>query len=215
MKQTTIEDIIEAYLNRGFGSMNKNDFEVFIFHWLLANNEKCKGKSDFVISQTLKIPESKVSRLRYEAGLKYGDTNTEHYREELKTALSKAKCEEGATEGKVMMSIPDKLLRQYLSNMLTEDGRFLDGSFNSNIVTMSAGNFIFVLENMFLDEKERKAIVDEAKKSIDDSKEMPKTVSESLKQLCISLVKSVLEKIVGSSADSFVDALKGLLPKKN
>lgn len=210
----SMNSIIEAYLTRGFGSMNKNDFEVFIFHWLLNNNEKCKGKSDFVISQTLKIPESKVSRLRYEAGLKYGESNTEHYREELKTALSKAKCEEGATEGKIMMSIPDKLLRQYLSNMLTEDGRFLDGSFNSNVVTMSAGNFIFVLENMFLDEKERKAIIEEAKKSIDKSKQIPKTVSESLKQLGISLGKSVLEKIIGSSTDTLVDTIKGLVTKK-
>lgn len=210
----SMNSIIEAYLTRGFGSMNKNDFEVFIFHWLLNNNEKCKGKSDFVISQTLKIPESKVSRLRYEAGLKYGESNTEYYREELKTALSKAKCEEGATEGKIMMSIPDKLLRQYLSNMLTEDGRFLDGSFNSNVVTMSAGNFIFVLENMFLDEKERKAIIEEAKKSIDRSKQIPKTVSESLKQLGISLGKSVLEKIIGSSTDTLVDTIKGLVTKK-
>lgn len=214
MNQKSIGEIFEAYLIRGFGSMNKNEFEVFIFHWLLNNNEKCKGKSDFVISQTLKIPESKVSRLRYEAGLKYGESNTEHYREELKTALSKAKCEEGATEGKIMMSIPDKLLRQYLSNMLTEDGRFLDGSFNSNVVTMSAGNFIFVLENMFLDEKERKAIIEEAKKSIDKSKQIPKTVSESLKQLGISLGKSVLEKIIGSSTDTLVDTIKGLVTKK-
>lgn len=147
------------------------------------------------------------------------DLNTEsqtqkYYREELKTALSKAKCEEGATEGKIMMSIPDKLLRQYLSNMLTEDGRFLDGSFNSNVVTMSAGNFIFVLENMFLDEKGRKAIIEEAKKSIDKSKQIPKTVSESLKQLGISLGKSVLKKIIGSSTDTLVDTIKGLVTKK-
>lgn len=214
MNYNVVEDIIGEYLKRGFGSMNKNDFEVFIFHWLINNKIECKGKSDFVISQTLKIPESKVTRLRYEAGLKYGETNTEHYREELKTALSKAKCEEGATEGKIMMSIPDKLLRQYLSNMLTEDGRFLDGSFNSNVVTMSAGNFIFVLENMFLDEKKRKAIIEEAKKSIDKSKQMPKTVSESLKQLGISLGKSVLEKIIGSSTDTLVDTIKDLVTKK-
>ena len=214
MNYNDVEDIIGEYLKRGFGSMNKNDFEVFIFHWLLNNNEKCKGKSDFVISQTLKIPESKVSRLRYEAGLKYGESNAEHYREELKTALSKAKCEEGVTEGKIMMSIPNKLLRQYLSNMLTEDGRFLDGSFNSNVVTMSAGNFIFVLENMFLEEKERNAIIEEAKKSIDKSKQIPKTVSESLKQLGISLGKSVLEKIIGSSADTLVETIKGLVTTK-
>jgi len=145
MDLNSIKDVMESYLSRGFGSMNKNDFEVFVFHWLINNKTECKGKSDFVISQCLKIPESKVARLRYEAGLKYTNPNPDMYREELKMALKKAKCQEGTAEGKITMSISDKLLRQYLSNLLMEDGRFLDGSFNSNIVTMSAGNFVFVI----------------------------------------------------------------------
>ena len=196
MDLNSIKDVMESYLSRGFGSMNKNDFEVFVFHWLINNKTECKGKSDFVISQCLKIPESKVARLRYEAGLKYTNQNLDMYREELKMALKKAKCQEGTAEGKITMSISDKLLRQYLSNLLMEDGRFLDGSFNSNIVTMSAGNFVFVIESLFLDEKDRKALIAEAKKDIKEGKQMPKTVAESLKQLGISLSKSVLEKII-------------------
>ena len=194
--------------------MNKNDFEVFVFHWLINNKTECKGKSDFVISQCLKIPESKVARLRYEAGLKYTNPNPDMYREELKMALKKAKCQEGTAEGKITMSISDKLLRQYLSNLLMEDGRFLDGSFNSNIVTMSAGNFVFVIESLFLDEKDRKALIAEAKKDIKEGKQMPKTVAESLKQLGISLSKSVLEKIIGSSADTLVETIKDLITSK-
>ena len=207
MDLNSIKDVMESYLSRGFGSMNKNDFEVFVFHWLINNKTECKGKSDFVISQCLKIPESKVARLRYEAGLKYTNPNPDMYREELKMALKKAKCQEGTAEGKITMSISDKLLRQYLSNLLMEDGRFLDGSFNSNIVTMSAGNFVFVIESLFLDEKDRKALIAEAKKDIKEGKQMPKTVAESLKQLGISLSKSVLEKIIGSSADTLVETI--------
>lgn len=214
MDLNSIKDVMESYLSRGFGSMNKNDFEVFVFHWLINNKTECKGKSDFVISQCLKIPESKVARLRYEAGLKYTNQNLDMYREELKMALKKAKCQEGTAEGKITMSISDKLLRQYLSNLLMEDGRFLDGSFNSNIVTMSAGNFVFVIESLFLDEKDRKALIAEAKKDIKEGKQMPKTVAESLKQLGISLSKSVLEKIIGSSADTLVETIKDLITSK-
>ena len=214
MDLNSIKDVMESYVSRGFGSMNKNDFEVFVFHWLINNKTECKGKSDFVISQCLKIPESKVARLRYEAGLKYTNPNPDMYREELKMALKKAKCQEGTAEGKITMSISDKLLRQYLSNLLMEDGRFLDGSFNSNIVTMSAGNFVFVIESLFLDEKDRKALIAEAKKDIKEGKQMPKTVAESLKQLGISLSKSVLEKIIGSSADTLVETIKDLITSK-
>ena len=206
-----IDEIINKYLIRGFGSMNKNDFEVWIFHWLLLNHEKCIGKSDFFISQHLKIPESKVKRLRYEAELKYGNGNLENYRIELIKAFSKAKCQEGTSEGKITMSIPNKILRQYLSDILIEDGRFMDGSFYSNVVTMSAGNFIYIIDQLFLDENDRKTIVEEAKKHIKNGKEIPKTISESLSKLGITLSKSLLEKLVGSSADEIVKTIKELI----
>lgn len=210
---SSISEVINTYIKRGFGSMTKNDFEVWIFHWLITNDSMYKGKSDFAISQYLKNPESKVKRLRYEAGLKYGNKTTEDYKAELKVAFKKTKCQGSEMEGKVAMSIPDKLLRQYLSDMLIEDGRFMDGSFNSNVVTMSAGNFVFVLEKLFLDDTERNDVISEAKKHIKEDKEMPKTISESLSQLGITLGKSVLEKIIGSSTDDVVGALKGIIQK--
>lgn len=44
---TTLEKILDSYVNRGFGSMTKNDFEVWIFHQLL------KGELHAVL---LKLP---------------------------------------------------------------------------------------------------------------------------------------------------------------
>ena len=64
-----MNDWLKKYLERGFGSMNKNDFEVFIFSELLKS--KLKSMSNFDISVCLKIPESKVKRLKYEASLRY------------------------------------------------------------------------------------------------------------------------------------------------
>lgn len=65
----TIDDALEKYLTKGFGSMNKNDFEVWIFNQLL--HTVLKDKDNYAISIYLKIPESKVKRLQYEASLKY------------------------------------------------------------------------------------------------------------------------------------------------
>ena len=54
--------------------MNKNDFEVFIF-----NEYRKRGrKSNREMSLELKIPESKVKRLAYEADLKYGYTDKQY-----------------------------------------------------------------------------------------------------------------------------------------
>ena len=56
-----MKNFINQYLAKGFGSMNKNDFEVMIMHWLLQN--RLSGKSNYEISRELKISESKVKRL--------------------------------------------------------------------------------------------------------------------------------------------------------
>jgi hypothetical protein len=67
---STLRDAIQQYRERGFGSMNKNDFEVAIFN-LLMQEDEMKGKSNYDLSWMLRIPESKVKRLAYESSLKY------------------------------------------------------------------------------------------------------------------------------------------------
>lgn len=64
-----IIDVIDQYLAKGFGSMDKHDFEVWIFNYLLQS--RLKGMSDYDISIMLRIPESKVKRLKYDASMKY------------------------------------------------------------------------------------------------------------------------------------------------
>lgn len=199
------KEFIKDYLDRGFGSMNKNDFEVCIFHWLLNYDDNCKGKSDFVISQYLKIPVSKIKRLRYEASLKYEDKCD--YRQELLDAIKNAKLQEGVSEWKISLSIKDKILREYLSDILEKDGRFFDGSFNSNIVTLSSGSFVYVLEQVVLNDEEKKKIIDEAKKQVKDEKKMPKTFVETMKELGVDFGKSILKSVVGASADNIVDCI--------
>lgn len=47
----SVSDAIQAYLNRGFGTMTKNDFEIWIFHLLLCG--QLHGKTNREISVAL------------------------------------------------------------------------------------------------------------------------------------------------------------------
>ena len=122
---------IETYLKRGFGSMNKNDFEVAIFNYLITKDENFIGKSSYELSIALKIPISKIKRLKYEAELKYPQTN---YAAEIKKILGNAQFR--GTRERVSFAVEDTAVRKYLENLLKQNGSFLDSSFNAEIVTI-------------------------------------------------------------------------------
>lgn len=132
-------DFLEVYLERGFGSMNKNDVEVLVFRILLDKEQNdnpmgLKGLSDYVISMRLKIPESKVKRLRYEAELKYPISTDEQKKKMLLDVLNRVQYKKD--KEKIQILVSNKMLRLYISDLLSQGGRFFDTSFNSNIVSI-------------------------------------------------------------------------------
>ncbi len=199
----------DEYLKRGFGSMNKNDFEVAIFYWLIENNSNCVGKSDFCISQYLKIPESKVKRLRYEAKLKYIEATD--YNAQLKDAFTNIKVREGANAGKVCFVIQDKVLRQYIEDVLLTDGRFYDSSFNSNIVSLSAADFVFVLDKLILTDDEKSQLIQNVKNQVASGKEFPKTFAEVAKNLGLKIAKTIGEKALGTPAVNLFEIITDVI----
>lgn len=141
MKCQTLQESIEKYLERGFGSMNKNDFEVFIFDYLLQN--ELEGLSDNAISRKLQIPESKVNWLRYEAELKY--PHDENYYKEKFYKILQERVYKTVDNNRIQFSITDKALRLYLDDMLESHGSYADSSFNSNIVTLTASDLMLLI----------------------------------------------------------------------
>lgn len=149
----TIYDALDKYLAKGFGSMNKNDFEVWIFNQLL--HTKLKDKDNYAISIYLKIPESKVKRLRYEASLKYSSFSEPELYSALNKLLEKANIKNGGKN--VQFVVEDISIRKYLDSLLKRDGRFSDSSFNSEIVTIDIDDLEYILR-----------MSAEGRKSIDD-----------------------------------------------
>ncbi len=144
MKLLTVnmKNFIREYLNRGFGSMNKNDFEVYIFSQLLKDG--WNSKSNYEISIELKIPVQRVKRLRYEAELKYSNRSENDYRLLFLSCIQQAKLQKNGEI--IKFSVEDLSLRNYLDSQLKRAGRFADSSFNSEIISLTIDDFIYLLE---------------------------------------------------------------------
>ncbi len=157
-----LESAIDQYLNRGFGSMNKNEFEVWIFYYLLQN--QLQGKSNFDISVELRLPESKVKRLRYEATLKYGSPqNRKDYIAAFEKLLTKVSFKKDGDC--IQFVVEDIQLRKFLGSELKKGGRFSNTSFNSEIVSIEADDLEFLLKTLWPNE-DLNEIYEQAKKKL-------------------------------------------------
>lgn len=198
-----LAEIIQTYLNRGFGSMNKNDFEVWIFNeWRkLQDNDL----SDYQISKELKISETKVKRLKYEADLKYSSDNDEKkLQEQFFELLKNAKYKK--ENSKIQFVIKDKLLRGYINDCLEKDGRFIDSSFNSNIVSIHVDDFSFLLDEFEYVDKEE--ILKEAKNRAESYHDFPVKFSDIIKEKLKDLGKEYVGELTTESICNFIKEFK-------
>lgn len=176
-------ELLEKCFER-FGSLNKNDYEVALFHLLLINGYA--DKSDHFMSKMLQIPESKVKRLRYESYLVYPKTD-----EELKVefyALLKGRSYKMTNDNKIQFVVNDKMLRLYLNDKLDEVGSFSDSSFNSNIVTISPMDMMILL----FDFEKKLDVLDRVKEETrKHGMLLPKNLSEKSKELFVAVLKDI------------------------
>ena len=125
---SSVKEAIQEYVNRGFGSMTKNDFEVWIFSQLLCGD--LKGKNNREISIKLRIPDTKVKRLRYESDLKWGSPDKdETYHDALVDVIKKARLARNKTQ--ILLVIEDTALLKYLDAKMKSANVAWDKSFNS------------------------------------------------------------------------------------
>lgn len=143
-------DFEKYYLNRGFGTMNKNDFEV-LFFYLMQTYGDLGEKSNFALAKELEISEARVKRLAYEADLKYKKESDNELRGRFLSLLGKAKLQKDKTG--IRFVVEDKYLRSSIYEDLKSDGYFLDYSFNSEIVTIQKDALIKLLDKYYPDDQ--------------------------------------------------------------
>ena len=217
MKAKDLAGVIQCYLEKGFGSMNKNDFEVWIFHYLLSN--QYKSKKDYEISIALGIPLTKVKRLRYEAGLKYGENGESckdikelkvYYSESFNKLLDNLHF---VRNGEFLMFVVEDIsFRKYLEFTLRDAGHLTDGSFSSDIITMNFEAFDFLLKHFWTEEEYEeflKKAEQEKKKKTGKTEKI--TVIGLLKELGKTALNTTVSELVKKGFSFSIKALPYLI----
>ena len=190
--------IINEYLQRGFGTMTKNDFEVMILHELLQG--ELKGKSNYEISQALRIPESKVKRLVYEVNLRYETEDSVYLENFIDSLLGAQEMRDG---DKIKFIIEDVATRRYLDSKLKERHLYSDTSWNSEIVIITPRSLASVLE-VLLTSKDADMVRNRIKLAKDELK----------KEIILKGLEDLLGGITRGCANSAVSAFVSLFEKK-
>ena len=182
------DSFLSMYLQRGWGSMNKNDFEVYIFYCLLQD-DVYRNLNDYELSVKLKVPQSKIKRLRYEADLKYLQPESDIYNVQFRRLLQIAKPQL-KDDKYVEFVMENKGLYLYIDNLLKKDGRFGDRSFNSEMMVISIDNLSYLLTKTMLSEKEKQDILSVFQKQ-DKSISLPTAVLEIVKAFANGLGQGI------------------------
>ena len=147
--KSSVADAIKEYLNHGFGSMTKNDFEVWIFHQLLCG--ELKGNTNREISIALRIPDTKVKRLRYEADLKWGSPGDDSaYHDALVKVIEKAILVKNRTQ--ILLVIEDTALLKYLDAKMKNANVAWDKSFNTENIYIDFVQYDVFCKNVLTQE---------------------------------------------------------------
>lgn len=155
-------EFIEKYMHNGFGMMNKGELETLIFY-LLRKDVSFKSMSIFEISRTLHISEAKVSKLIYDADLRYGKTDDDFVINEFFRYIKQAKILSDGS--RIMFPIDNKVVRSAVDDRLKSLGHFSDTSFNRDIFSIQTDAFVDLI-NSYYAEDVKESIISKCKTCI-------------------------------------------------
>lgn len=142
-------DFLDTYLQHGLGVMSKKETEILVLHLL----DKCgcfdgRKNANHDLSLLLRIPETRISSLRYEGNLRYPPDNPEEYaRGKLLNIMWLA--DPGTDKNKIQIIIEDKYVRQHLNAMAKRRNSVIDTSFNKEIIDIHWERLAAVMEEAY------------------------------------------------------------------
>ena len=134
---------IEEFIDN-FGLLNKTDYEVLVFKELLKDNP---NTTNFEFSRQLKLPVSKIKRLREEVVLRYEERNEQFYQVQFVSLLKTKSDFNGKDE--VRIQVEDADMRNYLLAILSEKNIISDTSFSRDILRIKKNDFFTLLTDVF------------------------------------------------------------------
>ena len=196
------------YCTQHFGRLNKKDYELAVFHLLLQNELKdCRY---FPTSRKLKIPQQKVKNRRYVVIFVIYKHDSA-YHEELMQLMSTASYKFADGGKKIQFCVNDKMLRLFLNDQLNQIGSFADSSFNSNIVSVTAKDLLFLLGA----DKHADTLKKINQSLRDNANDLPKDMRDKLSGLAKSIAKDLASKISPNVTNWIEEQLQEYVNKKD
>jgi len=116
-----LSEFLEHFLDKGLGSLNKSETDIFIFHLLdKFQNENGLSLSNYEWSSLLKISERKIKNLRLQVGIRYASDNEEdefHLWLRLLELISEGYIEFDGKD-KVIVTIENPYLLRFIEHQL-------------------------------------------------------------------------------------------------
>ncbi len=136
-----LAEIMGVYLEKGFGVMNKTEFETLLYD-VLRKHGLLTGKC-FDDSFKLRIPEAKARKLIYESQVKYSNLNKDDFDSYLRKSVGECLAHAYLVKNnkEIRFAIEDKYLRIALNAKLRERHYFADTSFNKDIISLDEEAF--------------------------------------------------------------------------
>lgn len=129
--------------------------------------------------------------------------------DEFITDLQKAQYKN--EDGKLRFLVHNKLVRQYINDILENDGRFLDSSLTSSTVSMSVEDFSYVMDQLRPEAVDKKQVMEAAKKMYNKADGFDKTFAKILKEVLVEQSKSIIGNY---TTDAIVTAIDKIVSKK-
>lgn len=203
-KAQAFDKIAEKYYLCNFGSTSKADFDVLMFsvylEQILKKEESQMNKySDYTLSKSLGITQSKVSSLKVKKQLLYPFDGFD-WKVSFERVCKNARYE----NGKIKIHIPDKNLYIELKNAVEENGGFVEVQLNPTLLQLSPEHFINLMVSITND-KGRDEYRRELRKELRaqnkdteyfDSMPLGKAVKESIKEFGPDLVLGIIADCV-------------------
>ena len=134
---------IEEFIDK-FGLLNKTDYEVLVFRELLKDNP---NTTNYEFSRQLKLPVSKIKRLREEVVLRYEVRDEQFYQVQFVSLLKTKSDLNGKDE--VRIQVEDADMRNYLLAILSEKNIISDTSFSRDILRIKKNDFFTLITDVF------------------------------------------------------------------
>lgn len=157
-------EFLHEFLSRGYGNYGKRDTDVLVFH-LLKVGEVFHGKSQYEVARLLRTTPAKIRSLVYDEALRFPENqdlpDAERIRKKLGLYFQSPLIRFDKKGEKIYLQIDDPILLDDLRGLAKRKNQLIDGSFSTDVATLSPDAFISILEEI-LPEEEKKELIKKA-----------------------------------------------------